>query len=110
MSWADIKHYLEYCRTDQVMQRLQDWNAGDLSSNPWFLGGFAALILIAYLIGWKAIAGFLAGVGGFALVVSLAVGQGTGVEGLGGGGIWILIGGGSLAVGLFIYLIFIRSE
>ncbi len=110
MSWADIKHYMDYLRTDQVMQQLQDWNIGDLNSNPWFLGGFAVIILITYFIGWKAIAGFLVGLGGFALIVSLAVGKGTGVEGIAGGGLWILVGGGAVAVALFIYLVFIKSE
>ena len=110
MSWADIKHYMDYLRTDQVMQQLQDWNIGDLSHNPWFLGGFAVIILITYLIGWKAIAGFLVGLGGFALILSLAVGRGNGVEGIAGGGLWILVGGGAVAVALFIYLVFIKSE
>ncbi|MEA3363467.1 MAG: hypothetical protein U9Q61_09420 [Thermodesulfobacteriota bacterium] len=110
MSWADIKNYMDYFRTDQVMQRLQDWNIGDLSSNPWFLGGFAVIILFTYFMGWKAISGFLVGIGGFALIVSLAVGKGTGVEGIAGGGLWILVGGGAVAVALFIYLVFIKSE
>ncbi|MDX2494828.1 MAG: hypothetical protein QNK27_07690 [Desulfuromusa sp.] len=110
MSWADIKSYMDYFRTDQVMQRLQDWNIGDLNSNPWFLGGFAVIILFTYFMGWKAISGFLVGIGGFALIVSLAVGKGTGVEGIAGGGLWILVGGGAVAVALFIYLLFIKSE
>ncbi|SDZ77369.1 hypothetical protein SAMN05660420_00239 [Desulfuromusa kysingii] len=110
MNWDNFMHYLDYFRTDQVMQRLQDWNVGELSTNPWFLGGFAAIILITYLIGWKAIAGFLVGIGGFALVLSLAVGKGTGVEGIAGGGLWILVGGGAAAMSLFIYLVFIKSE
>ena len=110
MSWAEIKQYLEHFRTDQVMLQLEDWNVGDLSTNPWFLGGFAALIIITYFIGWHAIAGFLSGIGGFALVVSLAFGQGTGVEGIASGGLWILVGGGTVVVFLFIYLLFIKSE
>ena len=110
MSWTDIKQFLERFRTDQILQQLQDWNVGDLSTNPWFLGGFAAFILITYFIGWRAIAGFLAGIGGFVLVISLAVGKGTGVEGIASGGLWILIGGGAVAVFLFIYLLFIKSE
>ena len=110
MSWSDIKQYLEYFRTDQIMQQLQDWNVGDLSTNPWFLGGFVALILITYFVGWRAIAGFLSGIGGFILVLSLAIGKGTGVEGIAGGGLWILVGGGAVVVFLFIYLLFIKSE
>jgi hypothetical protein len=110
MNWDNIKDYLDYFRTDQVMQQLQDWNVGELNSNPWFLGGFALIILITYFIGWKAIAGFLVGIGGFALVVSLAVGKGTGVEGIAGGGLWILVAGGAAAVALFIYLVFIKAE
>jgi len=110
MSWADIKSYMDYFRTDQVMQQLQDWNIGDLSTNPWFLGGFAVIILFTYFMGWKAISGFLVGIGGFALIVSLAIGKGTGVEGIAGGGLWILVGGGAVAVALFIYLLFIKSD
>lgn len=110
MSWADIKQYLDYLRTDQVMEQLQTWNIGDLNSNPWFLGGFAVAILLTYFIGWRAISGFLVGIGGFALVLSLAIGKGTGTEGIAGGGLWILVGGGAVAVALFIYLLFIKSE
>ncbi|SRR6056297_2372054 len=110
MSWADLKSYLDYLRTDQVMQQLQNWNVGDLNSNPWFLGGFALAILLTYFIGWKAISGFLVGLGGFALVVSFAVGKGTGTEGIAGGGVWILVGGGAAVIALFIYILFIKSD
>ncbi len=110
MSWADVQLFFENFRTDQIMLRLQEWNVGDLSTNPWFLGGFAAVVLITYLIGWKAISGFIVGLGGFTLVLSLAIGKGTGVEGIAGGGLWILVGGGAAAVALFIYLVFIKSE
>lgn len=110
MSWADIKEYLDYFRTDQVMEQLQAWNVGDLNSNPWFLGGFAVAILLTYFIGWRAISGFLVGLGGFALVLSFAIGKGTGTEGIAGGGLWILVGGGAVAVALFIYLLFIKAE
>ncbi len=110
MNWDTIKQYLEYFRTDQVMQQLQDWNISDLSTNPWFLGGFAVIILFAYLMGWKATAGFISGIGGFVLVVSLALGRGTGVEGIASGGLWIIVGGGAVVVFLFIYLLFIKSE
>ncbi|MBN1959044.1 MAG: hypothetical protein JXQ81_02530 [Desulfuromonadales bacterium] len=110
MSWADIKSYFDYFRTDRVMEQLQTWNIGDLNSNPWFLGGFAVAILLTYFIGWRAISGFLVGIGGFALVLSFAIGKGTGTEGIAGGGLWILVGGGAVAVALFIYLLFIKAE
>lgn len=110
MNWDTIKPYLDYFRTDQVMQQLQDWNVSNLSTNPWFLGGFAAIILITYFMGWRAIAGFISGIGGFALVVSLALGKGTGVDGIASGGLWIIVGGGAVVVFLFIYLLFIKSE
>jgi hypothetical protein len=110
MSWADLKSYLDYLRTDQVMQQLQNLNVGELNSNPWFLGGFAIAILLTYFIGWKAISGFLVGLGGFALVLSFAVGKGTGTEGIAGGGLWILVGGGAAVIALFIYIIFIKSD
>ncbi len=110
MNWAEIKQYMENFRSDQVMQQLQDWNVTDLNSNPWFLGAFAAIILITYFIGWRAISGFISGIGGFALVLSFAFDKGTGVEGIASGGLWILVGGGVVVVFLFIYLLFIKAE
>lgn len=110
MSYADIKPYFDIFRTDQVIQQLHAWNVDELSTNPWFLGGFALAILITYFIGWKAISGFLVGLGGFALVVSFAIGKGTGVEGIAGGGVWVLVAGGAAVVALFIYILFIKTE
>lgn len=110
MSWTDFKEFMTNFRTDNVMQQLQAWNVGDLTHNPWFLGGFAAVALICYFLGLRAIASFIVGIGGFALAVSWTVAQGTGTAGIEGGGIYILVGGGALVIGLFIYLLFIRSE
>lgn len=110
MSWTDFKEFMTNFRTDNIMQQLEAWNVADLSNNPWFLGGFAAVALICYFLGLRAIAAFIVGIGGFALAVSWTVAQGTGTAGIEGGGIYILVGGGALVVGLFIYLLFIRSE
>ena len=110
MSWDAFKVFMTNFRTDNVMQQLEAWNVGDLSSNPWFLGGFAVAILITYFIGWRAISAFLVGIGGFALALSWTVAKGTGPEGIQSGGIYIIVGGGAAIVGLFIYLLFIKTE
>ena len=110
MSWADVKEFIDRFRTDQIMQQLESMNVGDLSSNPWFLGGFAAAVLLTYFLGMRAISACIVGLGGFALVLTMASGQGTGTEGISGGGIYIVVGGGAVAIGLFIYLLFIKSE
>ncbi|MCK4503269.1 MAG: hypothetical protein KAU22_09540 [Desulfuromonadales bacterium] len=110
MDWDKIKHYLEFLRTDNVVQQLQEWEINDLNSNPLFLGGFAVIVMITYFLGCKKTAGILSGIGGFALVVSLAIGEGTGTAGLAGSGIWILIGGGVVAAGLLVYMVFVKSE
>ncbi len=110
MSWSEFRDFIDTFRTDQIMQQLQAWNVGDLNSNPWFLGGFAAAVLITYFIGWRAISAFLVGIGGFALALSWTVAQGTGTEGIQGGGLYVIVGGGAVAVGLFIYLLFIKTE
>ena len=110
MAWSDVMDFINRFRTDQIMQQLQDWNIADLSTNPWFLGGFAAAIIITYLIGWRAISAALVGIGGFALVLSWTVAKGTGPEGIESGGLYVIIGGGAVAVALFIYLLFIKSE
>lgn len=110
MSWSEIREYLDYFRTDQVMQQLQAWNVGELNSNPWFLGGVAVAIVICYLIGWRTISAFLVGIGGFALALSWTVSKGTGTEGIESGGLYIIVGGGAVVVALFIYLLFIKSD
>lgn len=110
MTWEDFKEFMTNFRTDNIMAQLEAWNVGDLSSNPWFLGGFAAVILITYFLGMRAISAFLVGIGGFALALSWTVAQGVGTEGIESGGIYIVVGGGAVVVGLFIYLLFIKSE
>lgn len=110
MDWEKAKDYLDYFRTDRVMQQLNEWDINNISTNPWVLGGFAAIILFTYFIGMKKTSGLITGIGGFALVLSLAVAKGTGTEAIGGGGLGILIGGGVVAAGLFIYMFFIKSE
>ncbi|RLB72417.1 MAG: hypothetical protein DRH06_03765 [Deltaproteobacteria bacterium] len=110
MSWTGIIDYLQNFRTDQLVQQLQDRGIDNLTTNPWFLGGILALILITYFMGWRAIAGFISGIGGFILVVSLAISKGTGMAGLSGGGLWILVGGGVVVIFLFIYILFIKTE
>ena len=110
MSWADVKAFIDNFRTDQILQNLQTWNVGELSSNPWLLGGFAAAVLLTYFLGMRAISACIVGIGGFALALSWTVGRGTGTEGIEGGGLYVIIGGGSIAIGLFIYLLFIKSE
>jgi len=110
MSWTDVKNFIDWFRTDQIMQHLEAMNIGELSSNPWFLGGFAAAVLLTYLLGMRAISACIVGLGGFALALSLATDQGTGTEGISGSGIYVVVGGGAVAIGLFIYLLFIKSD
>lgn len=110
MTWTDFLNYLQNFRTDKVMEQLAAWNIDDLSSNPYVLGGFAIAIAITYLIGWKTTSAFLVGIGGFALAVSYTVKQGTGVEGLGSGGLTLLVGSGVIVIIIFIYLLFIKAD
>ncbi len=110
MSWADIKAFIDNFRTDQILQTLQTWNVGELSSNPWFLGGFAATVLLTYFLGMRAISACIVGIGGFTLALTWTVGRGTGTEGIEGGGLYVILGGGAVAIGLFIYMLFIKSE
>ena len=110
MSWADFKEFMTNFRTDNIMQQLNAWNVDELSHNPWFLGGFATVALLTYFLGMRAISAFIVGIGGFALAISWTVAQGTGTEGISGGGIYTIVGGGTVIVGLFIYLLFIKSE
>lgn len=110
MTWEGFKEFMTNFRTDNVIAQLEAWNVGDLSHNPWFLGGFATLVLLTYFLGMRAISAFLVGIGGFALALSWTVSKGVGTEGIQSGGIYIIVGGGAVIVGLFIYLLFIKSE
>jgi len=110
MSWADAKEFIDHFRTDQIMQQLEAWNVGDLNRNPWFLGGFAVAVIFTYFVGMRATSAFLIGIGGFMLALSYTVSQGIGPDGIQGGGLYVVIGGGTVAIGLFIYLLFIKSE
>jgi hypothetical protein len=110
MSWDEFKEYMVNFRTDNIMQQLEAWNVDDLSTNPWFLGIFVAAILITYFLGMRAISAFIVGLGGFALALSWTVAQGVGTDGIAGGGIYVIVGGGAVVVGLFIYLLFIKTE
>ena len=110
MSWQEFLDFMLNFRTDRIMEQLAAWNVGDLGHNDYVLGGFALAIAVTYFIGWKAISGFIVGIGGFIYTLSYAVAEGTGTEGLSGSGIWILLVGGGASAILFIYLIFVRSE
>jgi hypothetical protein len=110
MNWQEFLDFMINFRTDRIMEQLAAWNVGDLAHNQYVLASFALAIAITYLIGWKAISGFIIGIGGFIYSLSYAVAEGTGPEGLSGNGVWILVGGGAVSVMIFIYLIFIRSE
>lgn len=110
MNWTDFLSYLEQFRTDRIIEQLAAWNIDDLSSNPYVLGAFALVIAITYFLGWKTISAFLVGIGGFAMAISHTVKQGTGTEGMAGGGLTVLLGTGLIVVIIFVYLLFIKSE
>jgi hypothetical protein len=110
MSRDKILEFLTLFRTDNIIQQLHAWNIGDLSHNPLFLGGFAVIILFTYVLGWRKISAFMIGLGGFTLILSLAIGKGTGIEGIAGGGLLMVVVGGGGVISLFIYLLFVKSE
>lgn len=110
MNWGSVVEFIDNFRTDRLIEQLHVWNVGDLHSNPWLIGGFAVIALITYIIGWRSITAIVAGIGGFIITVSLTLSKGTGTQGLEGGGLWVIVIGGAVAVMLFIYLLFIKTE
>ncbi len=110
MDWQAFLEFMTNFRTDRIMEQLAAWNVGDLGQNPYMLAGVALAIAITYFLGWKAISGFIVGIGGFIYALSYAVSQGTGAEGLSGGGIWVLVLGGGGAVMICIFMLFARSD
>ena len=110
MNWGSVVEFIENFRTDRIIEQLHAWNVGDLHSNPWLIGGFILVALITYIIGWRAITAIVAGIGGFVITVSLTLSKGTGTAGLEGGGLYVIVIGGAVAVMLFIYLLFIKSD
>ncbi|MBW6509103.1 MAG: hypothetical protein K0A94_06090 [Desulfuromonadales bacterium] len=110
MNLAAVADFFENFRTDRLIEQLNAWNVGDLHSNPWFIGTFVVMVLISYVIGWRAVSAIITGFGGFIITISLTLAKGTGTEGLEGGGLYIIVIGGAVAVMLFIYLLFIKTE
>lgn len=110
MNWGSVVEFIETFRTDRIIEQLHAWNVGDLHSNPWVIGSFVLVALITYIIGWRAITAIVAGFGGLIITISLTLAKGTGTQGLEGGGLWVIVIGGAVAVMLFIYLLFIKTE
>ena len=110
MNWGSVVEFIDNFRTDRIIEQLNAWNVGDLHSNPWVIGAFILVALITYIIGWRTITAIVAGIGGFVVTISLTLAKGTGTAGLEGGGLWIVVIGGAVAVMLFIYLLFIKTE
>lgn len=110
MTWAAIVEFIDRFRTDRLIEQLNAWNVGELHNSPWFLGVFIAAALLSFFIGWRSITAIIAGIGGFIITISLTLSKGTGTEGITDGGLYIIIIGGAVAVMLFIYLLFIKTE
>ncbi|PLX86193.1 MAG: hypothetical protein C0618_09450 [Desulfuromonas sp.] len=106
----DFLDYLQHFRTDRIIEQLAAWNIDELSTDPYVLGLFAIAIGGTYLLGWKTLSAFIVGIGGFALSVAYTVKQNAGAVTLSGENMGILVGSGVLVIGLFIYLLFIRSD
>jgi hypothetical protein len=103
--------FLRQFETAQVFSWLQSLDLNELIHNRYFLGGTAALAVIALLMRWRLLLTTLLGVAGFVALLSYTLQRGTGLdEGLHTDTLLIFVAGGVALVGAVIYFLFIRTD
>jgi peptidoglycan/LPS O-acetylase OafA/YrhL len=97
--------------TTRVVAYLQALNLQELVHSPYFLGGTAALAIIALFMRWRMLLVTVLCLGSFAWLLSYTLGKDTSLQGGGGNDtLVVFVLGGGVIVFLAIYLLFIRGE
>jgi len=97
-------------QTDKVMQLINDMKIADLIHNPYFLGGAAALAILALIMKWKGLLVIDIGLVGLCLLFSYTVDSGTEINEAYSENLLFFVGGGVVIVAAIIYLVFMKSE
>ncbi len=106
-----IFEFFRHFETARVVAWLGNLDLNELIHNRYFLGGTAALALIALFMRWRVLLTTLLAVAGFVALLSYTLQRGTGLEeGLRTDTLLIFVGGGVALIGAVIYFLFIRTD
>ena len=101
---------MESLQTEEIMAMMQEMQIGDLITDPYFLGGAAALAILALFMKWRGLLAIEIGVIGFAWLLSRTLEQGAEVKEVYSDTLLVFIGGGVVVVAAVIYLLFLKSD
>lgn len=104
--WAFLAKY----DVEAVTQLMDEWQIGNLIGNPYFLGGAAAVALIASYKKWRGLLALDVGIVGFAYLLSFTLEKGTEVQEVYSESLLLFVGGGVVIVAAVIYLLFLKSD
>ena len=110
MDFGSIGQALKFFETGRVVKLLHDLNVEDLIRNPAFLGGMAAVAVIALFMHWRVLLVTVLSVVGFAGLVAYTLQQGTDVTNMHSDNVFAFIAVGVVIIILVIYLLFIRGD
>lgn len=111
MDFTSVMDFLRQFETAKVLKYLETLNLQELMQNPYFLGGTAALAILAFLMRWRLLLVVILTICGFVALLSYTMQQGTSLEGgLASDSLMVFVGGGAVLVFLVIYMLFIRDE
>jgi len=111
MNSTSIAELLQDFETDRVIEFLQTLDLQELIHNPYFLGGTAALAIIALLMRWRVLLVTILSISGFVWLLSYTLGQDTSLAGgVANDTLVVFVFGGTAIVFLAIYMLFIRGD
>lgn len=111
MDFTSFLELLQRFETERVVAYLKALDLQELIHSPYFLGGSAALAIIALLMRWRVLLATILSISGFVWLLSYTFAQDTSLEGgLGTDTLVVFVIGGASIVFLAIYLLFIRGD
>ena len=110
MDFGSIGQALNFFETGWVVKRLHELNVEALIRNPAFLGGMAAVAVIALFMRWRVLLVTVLSVVGFAGLVTYTLRQGTDVANMHSDNVFVFIVAGVAIIFFVIYLLFIRGD
>ena len=110
MDFGSIRHILDFFETGRVIRLLHDLNVEALIHNPAFLGGMAAVAVVALFMRWRVLLVTVLSVVGFSGLVAYTLQQGTDVANMHSNNVFAFIAVGVVIIIFVIYLLFIRGD
>lgn len=109
MEYTSLIDFLQNFETSRIVAHLETLQIGELIHEPWFLGGTAALALIALIMRLRILLATILSVTGFVGLLNYTLQQETSLENLSSQTLMVFVTGGVLIVFVVIYLLFIKE-